>query len=29
MAKGTHDFTADPRNETILINVNGVMTPRA
>ncbi|MEO9633296.1 MAG: aminotransferase class IV [Parasphingorhabdus sp.] len=29
MAKGTHDFTADPRNEMILINVNGVMTPRA
>ena len=29
MAKGTHEFTADPRNENILINVNGVMTPRA
>lgn len=29
MAKGTHDFTADPRNDTIWINVNGVMTPRA
>ena len=29
MAKGTHDFTVDTRNETILINVNGVMTPRA
>ena len=29
MAKGTHDFAADPRNQTILINVNGVMTPRA
>ena len=29
MAKGTHDFTVDPRNENILINVNGVMTPRA
>ncbi|MEH6716219.1 aminotransferase class IV [Parasphingorhabdus flavimaris] len=29
MAKGTHDFTADPRNSNILINVNGVMTPRA
>ena len=29
MAKGTHDFATDPRNETILINVNGVMTPRA
>jgi branched-chain amino acid aminotransferase len=29
MAKGTHDYTADPRNESILINVNGTMTPRA
>ncbi len=29
MARGTHDFTADPRNANILINVNGVMTPRA
>ncbi|WP_373492110.1 aminotransferase class IV [Parasphingorhabdus sp.] len=29
MAKGTHDFTPDPRNKNILINVNGVMTPRA
>ncbi|MFN5631652.1 MAG: aminotransferase class IV [Sphingomonadales bacterium] len=29
MAKGTQDFTADPRNECILINVNGVLTPRA
>ncbi|MGB5484146.1 aminotransferase class IV, partial [Parasphingorhabdus sp.] len=29
MAKGTHDFTADPRNENILINVNGVMKLRA
>lgn len=29
MAKGTHDFAADPRNANILINVNGVMTPRA
>ena len=29
MAQGTHDFAADPRNDTILINVNGVMTPRA
>ena len=29
MAKGTHDFAADPRNDTILINVNGTMTPRA
>ncbi len=29
MAQGTHDFAADPRNNTIQINVNGVMTPRA
>jgi branched-chain amino acid aminotransferase len=29
MALGTHDFTPDPRNDTILINVNGVLTPRA
>jgi branched-chain amino acid aminotransferase len=29
MAKGTQDFTADPRNDAILINVNGVLTPRA
>lgn len=29
MAKGTHDFAVDPRNETILINVNGAMMPRA
>ena len=29
MAKGTQDFTPDPRNERILINVNGVLTPRA
>ncbi|MEL7318266.1 MAG: aminotransferase class IV [Pseudomonadota bacterium] len=29
MAKGTHDYAADPRNDTILINVNGTMTPRA
>lgn len=29
MAKGTQDFTADTRNERILINVNGVLTPRA
>ncbi|GAA0482345.1 D-amino acid aminotransferase [Parasphingorhabdus litoris] len=29
MAKGTHDYIEDPRNETILINVNGVITPRA
>lgn len=29
MAKGTQDFTPDPRNERILINVNGVLTLRA
>jgi len=29
MAKGTHDYAVDPRNETILINVNGAMTPRS
>lgn len=28
MAKGTHDYTADPRNETILIDVNGELKPR-
>lgn len=29
MAQGTHDFKADPRNETVLINVNGALVPRA
>jgi branched-chain amino acid aminotransferase len=29
MAKGTHDFAPDPRNQTILINVNGDLLPRA
>jgi branched-chain amino acid aminotransferase len=29
MTKGTQDFTPDARNERILINVNGVLTPRA
>ena len=29
MAKGTHDFEADPRNADILINVNGRLVPRA
>ena len=29
MAKGTHDSAPDPRNETILINVNGELKPRA
>ncbi len=28
MAKGTHDFTADSRNDAVLINVNGVLVPR-
>ena len=29
MAQGTHEFVADPRNETVLINVNGALVPRA
>jgi branched-chain amino acid aminotransferase len=29
MIKGTQDFIPDPRNERILINVNGALTPRA
>lgn len=29
MAHGTHDYTADPRNENILINLNGELVPRA
>ena len=29
MGKGTHEFAQDPRNDSILINVNGFMTPRA
>jgi branched-chain amino acid aminotransferase len=29
MAQGTHDFTPDPRNASILINVNGKLTPRS
>ncbi len=29
MAKGTHDYQGDPRNETILVNVNGELVPRA
>jgi branched-chain amino acid aminotransferase len=29
MAKGTQEFIADPRNEAILINVNGALVPRA
>ncbi len=28
MAQGTHDFAPDPRNEGILINVNGALVPR-
>ncbi|MFM5917309.1 MAG: aminotransferase class IV [Novosphingobium sp.] len=29
MAAGTQDFVSDPRNEGILISVNGVLVPRA
>jgi branched-chain amino acid aminotransferase len=29
MAKGTHDHQVDPRNENILININGELFPRA
>ncbi|KEO91443.1 aminotransferase class IV [Erythrobacter longus] len=29
MAKGTHDYQADPRNDAILIDVNGTLVPRA
>ena len=29
VAKGTHEYAADPRNEVVLINVNGVLVPRA
>ncbi|KWV92987.1 aminotransferase class IV [Erythrobacter sp. YT30] len=29
MAKGTHDFAPDARNESILISVNGTLVPRA
>ncbi|MFC5526030.1 aminotransferase class IV [Rhodanobacter ginsengisoli] len=28
MSKGTHDYPSDPRNETILISVNGELFPR-
>ncbi len=28
MAKGTHDYDHDPRNATVLINVNGELFPR-
>ena len=29
MTQGTHDFTPDPRNDAILINVNEALLPRA
>lgn len=29
MARGTHDSLPDPRNETVLIYINGELTPRA
>jgi branched-chain amino acid aminotransferase len=29
MAKGTQEFVSDPRNDTILISVNGELVPRA
>ncbi|MBZ6379327.1 aminotransferase class IV [Pacificimonas flava] len=29
MAKGTHDYAPDPRNDDILIDVNGELKPRA
>ncbi len=29
MAQGTHDFTPDPRNATVLIDINGRLVPRA
>ena len=29
MAQGTHDFTPDPRNASIRININGKLVPRA
>ena len=29
MAKGTHDYSADPRNTDIQVNVNGTLFPRA
>jgi branched-chain amino acid aminotransferase len=29
MARGTHDYVQDPRNETILISINGDLVPRA
>lgn len=29
MAHGTHDYDDDPRNETILISINGELLPRS
>ena len=29
MAKGTHDYSDDPRNRDILISINGELKPRA
>jgi branched-chain amino acid aminotransferase len=29
MALGTHDFSPDPRNESVLVHVNGELVPRA
>ena len=29
MAQGTHDFVDDPRNDSVLIYVNGACKPRA
>jgi len=29
LTQGTHDFQADPRNEAVLISVNGELVPRA
>mmetsp|Transcript_7343 Transcript_7343/g.25228 ORF Transcript_7343/g.25228 Transcript_7343/m.25228 type:complete len:112 (+) Transcript_7343:81-416(+) len=29
MAKGTHQYLDDPRNQSILININGELFPRA
>jgi hypothetical protein len=29
MAKGTHQYQDDPRNQTILININDELFPRA
>ena len=29
MAKSTHDFAPDPRNDSILISINGELVPRA